>query len=63
MKGDLEALESVVLDGHGGSLLDEPAASNKVRAFIRSVPNYLVCVFFKDFVLIYSISTTYFNEI
>ena len=43
MKADLEALESVVLDGHGGSLLDEPAASNKVRAFIRSVPNYLVC--------------------
>ena len=42
MKADLEALESVVLDGHGGSLLDEPAASNKVRAFIRSVPNYLV---------------------
>ena len=44
MKADLEALESVVLDGHGGSLLDEPAASNKVRAFIRSVPNYLVCL-------------------
>lgn len=44
MKADLEALESVVLDGHGGSLLEEPAASNKVRAFIRSVPNYLVCL-------------------
>ena len=43
MKADLEALESVVLDGHGGSLLEEPASSNKVRAFIRSVPNYLVC--------------------
>ena len=42
MKADLEALESVVLDGHGGSLLEEPASSNKVRAFIRSVPNYLV---------------------
>ena len=50
MKGDLEALESVVLDGHGGSLLDEPAASNKVRAFIRSVPNYLVC--FKEYSLL-----------
>ena len=43
-QSDLDGLEKVVLDGHGGSLLEEPAASNKVRAFIRSVPNYLVCL-------------------
>ena len=43
---DIDALESVVLDGHGSTLIGQAAASNKVRAFLKSVPKYLVSWFF-----------------
>jgi len=39
---DLENLEQMVLGGHGHSLVAENASDSKVRAFIRSVPAYMV---------------------
>ncbi len=39
---DLENLEQCVLDGHGHSLITENASDNKIRAFIKSVPSYMV---------------------
>ena len=41
-QSDIEALEEVILDGHGPKLLGENAADNKIRAFIKAVPSYLV---------------------
>ena len=44
-QSDIDALESVVLDGHGGKLIGEElptTADNKTRAFLRNVPEYLV---------------------
>jgi hypothetical protein len=41
-QSDIEALEQVVLDGYGQKLLGENAADNKIRAFIKAVPSYLV---------------------
>ena len=41
-QSDIEGLEQVILDGHGQKLLGENAADNKIRAFIKAVPSYLV---------------------
>ena len=41
-QSDLDGLEKVVLDGHGGKLVGENASDNKIRAFVRAVPSYLV---------------------
>lgn len=41
-QSDIEGLEEVILDGHGSKLLGETAADNKIRAFIKAVPSYLV---------------------
>ena len=41
-QSDIEGLEQVILDGHGQKLLGENAADNKIRAFIKAVPTYLV---------------------
>jgi hypothetical protein len=41
-QSDLEGLEKVVLDGHGQNLIGETASDNQIRAFIRSVPAYMV---------------------
>ena len=41
-QSDIEGLEEVILDGHGQKLLGENAADNKIRAFIKAVPSYLV---------------------
>lgn len=42
---DLENLEQVVLDGHGLKLIGERAQDGKIRAFIKSVPSYMVRLF------------------
>ncbi len=39
---DLENLEQCVLDGHGHALITENASDSKIRAFIKSVPSYMV---------------------
>jgi hypothetical protein len=44
-QSDLEGLEKVVLDGHGQNLIGETASDNQIRAFIRSVPAYMVSFF------------------
>ena len=41
-QSDVEGLEECILDGHGSKLLGENAADNKIRAFIKAVPSYLV---------------------
>ena len=41
-QSDMEGLEQVVLDGHGQNLIGETASDNQIRAFIRSVPAYMV---------------------
>ncbi len=41
-QSDLDGLEQVVLDGHGQNLIGETASDNQIRAFIRSVPAYMV---------------------
>ena len=41
-QSDIEGLEECILDGHGSKLLGENAADNKIRAFIKAVPSYLV---------------------
>ena len=41
-QADLEGLEKIVLDGHGQTLIGETASDNQIRAFIRSVPTYMV---------------------
>ena len=45
-QSDIEGLEQVILDGHGQKLLGENAADNKIRAFIKAVPSYLVSSIF-----------------
>ena len=44
-QSDVEGLEECILDGHGSKLLGENAADNKIRAFIKAVPSYLVKTF------------------
>ena len=44
-QSDVEGLEECILDGHGSKLLGENAADNKIRAFIKAVPSYLVNIF------------------
>ena len=39
---DLDGLEKVCLDGHGGKLIGENASDSKIRTFIKAVPSYLV---------------------
>ena len=39
---DLANLEQVVLDGHGHKLIGETGGDGKIRAFIKSVPSYMV---------------------
>ena len=51
-QSDIDALESVVLDGHGGKLIGEElptTADNKTRAFLRNVPEYLVSTMLQKF--------------
>ena len=45
-QSDVEGLEECILDGHGSKLLGENAADNKIRAFIKAVPSYLVNIFY-----------------
>ena len=45
-QSDIEGLEECILDGHGSKLLGENAADNKIRAFIKAVPSYLVNILF-----------------
>ena len=40
-QSDLDGLEKVVLDGHGGKLIGENASDSKIRTFIKAVPSYL----------------------
>jgi hypothetical protein len=49
-QSDLEGLETIVLDGHGQNLIGETASDNQIRAFIRSVPAYMVGLLFKTIV-------------
>ena len=51
-QSDIEGLEQVILDGHGQKLLGENAADNKIRAFIKAVPSYLVNSIFSLFLAI-----------
>ena len=44
-QSDIEGLEECILDGHGSKLLGENAADNKIRAFIKAVPSYLVNIY------------------
>ena len=41
-QSDLDGLEKVCLDGHGGKLIGENASDSKIRTFIKAVPSYLV---------------------
>ena len=41
-QSDLDALEQVVLDGHGQKLIGENASDGKIRTFIKAVPSYMV---------------------
>ena len=41
-QADLDALEQVVLDGHGQKLIGENASDSKIRTFIKAVPSYMV---------------------
>ena len=41
-QADLDALEQVVLDGHGQKLMGENASDSKIRTFIKAIPSYLV---------------------
>ena len=41
-QADLEAIEQVVLDGHGAKLINEQASDSKIRTFIKAVPQYMV---------------------
>ena len=43
-QSDLDGLEKVVLDGHGGKLIGENASDSKIRTFIKAVPSYLVII-------------------
>ena len=47
-QSDLDGLEKVCLDGHGGKLIGENASDSKIRTFIKAVPSYLVikCIIF-----------------
>ena len=45
-QADLDALEQVVLDGHGQKLIGENASDSKIRTFIKAVPSYMV-IFYK----------------
>lgn len=44
--GSVEALEELVLQGHGDRLLGETSGNPIVRDFIRMVPVYMVGIFF-----------------
>ena len=44
-QSDLDGLEKVVLDGHGGKIIGENASDSKIRTFIRAVPSYMVITF------------------
>ena len=41
-QADLDALEQVVLDGHGQKLIGENASDSKIRTFIKAIPSYMV---------------------
>lgn len=42
--GEVDKLEAVVIQGLGHKLLGEYASDLKVRAFLKTVPSYLVSV-------------------
>ena len=49
--GDLEHLEKVVLDGHGAKLMHETSALDKVSKFIYALPDFMVSVLDKIFLI------------
>lgn len=40
----MEQLAQIVLNGDGQKLLDVQATEPEIQAFLRNVPNYMVCV-------------------
>lgn len=52
-RGEFEKLEHVVLEGRGARLLGEHSPDLKTRAFLRSLPNYLVFIIFLLFTLFF----------
>lgn len=52
--GSVEALEELVLQGHGDRLLGETSGNPIVRDFIRMVPVYMVGIFFYLFIYLFS---------
>lgn len=41
-EANIDALEELVLAGHGQSLINQPSTDKNVRSFLRTVPSYMV---------------------
>ena len=41
-QGDVEKLDDLVLEGQGHKLIGESASDSRVRAFLKTVPSYVV---------------------
>lgn len=52
--GSVEALEELVLQGHGDRLLGETSGNPIVRDFIRMVPVYMVRIVFHLLIYLFS---------